>query len=265
MNTTRREGLTLNTVKSVVEHFLLLPDGGLVIEILFAAVIANRLHGDPFWLFLVNPPSGVKTELIRALNDVDDIYPLSNLTAQTFASGYGSKKNKPSLLLRLDGQILTLKDFTTVLTMHRDKRGEILAQLREIYDGHYKKEFGNGKVVDWRGKLGLIAGVTQVIDTYSSVTQTLGERFACYRIKSEAGAAVALRAVTNQGNESEMRQALRGAVASFLSSVDVKQPMTLPSPLVTKIAHLATFCAKARSRTERRAASELKTGEGEKR
>ena len=241
------EHWTLETVKAVVEHYLLLPDGGLVVEILLAAVAANRMNGDPFWLFLVNPPSGVKTELIRALNDVEDVYPLSNLTPQTLASGFEAKKTEPSLLLRLDRHILTLKDFTTVLTMHRDKRGEILAQLREIYDGHYRKEFGNGKVVDWTGKIGLIAGVTQVIDTYHAVNQILGERFVCYRIKSEAGAAVAQRAVNNQGQEQEMRQALRGAVAGFPRTIDTKQAVRLPDPLVIKIAHLATCCATARS------------------
>jgi len=247
MSTNGHEHWTLDKVKAVVAHYLLLPDSGLVIEIECAAVVANRMEGDPLWLFFVNPPSGVKTELIRALNDVEDIYPLSNLTPQTFASGFESKKAEPSLLLRLDHHILTLKDFTTVLTMHRDKRGEILAQLREIYDGHYKKEFGNGKVVDWTGKVGLIAGVTQVIDTYSSVSQVLGERFICYRIKSETGAAVAKRAVKNQGQEHEMRQALRGAIAGFLQTLNTKQTVHLPDALVDKIAHLATFCATARS------------------
>jgi hypothetical protein len=237
---------TLEDVKRVVLYYLLLPDGGLVVEILLAAVVANRMNGDPLWLFLVNPPSGVKTELIRSLNGVDDVYPLSNLTPQTFASGFESKKTEPSLLLRLDRHILTLKDFTTVLTMHREKHGEILAQLREIYDGHYRKEFGNGKV-DWTGKIGLIAGVTQVIDTYSSVSQVLGERFLSYRVKSESGAAVAQRAVENQGKEQEMRQALRGAVAGFLGGIHVRDEVGLSRPMMTRIAYLATFCATARS------------------
>ena len=247
MNSNGKENWTLDTVKTVVQQFLLLPDSALVIEVLLSAVVANRMDGDPLWLFLVNPPSGVKTELIRALNDVKYIYPLSNLTPQTFASGFESKSKEPSLLLRLDGQILTLKDFTTVLTMHRDKRGEILAQLREIYDGHYKKEFGNGKIVDWTGKIGLIAGVTQVIDTYSSVSQVLGERFINFRVRSQRGAAVAERAITNQGNEKEMRQALRGAIAGFLRGVDMQSLVSLSSDLVSRIANLATFCTTARS------------------
>jgi hypothetical protein len=248
MNANGYDALTLANVKRIVKHFLILPDDALVVDVLLSAVIANRVHGDPFWLFIVNPPSGVKTELIRALNDVPDVYPLSNLTPQTFASGYENKKKaEPSLLLKLDRHILTLKDFTTVLTLHKDKRGEILAQLREIYDGHYRKEFGNGKVVDWTGKIGLIAGVTQVIDTYSSVSQVLGERFVNFRIRSESGAAVAKRAVDNQGSEDDMRKALRGAVSGFLRSVDVQQQVTLPEALVEKIAHLATFTATARS------------------
>lgn len=223
-----KEHWTLDDVKTVVNQYLLLPDASLVIEVVLSAAIANRMDGDPFWLFIVNPPSGVKTELIRALNDVEYVYPLSNLTPQTFASGFESKQKEPSLLMRLDGRILTLKDFTTVLTMHRDKRGEILAQLREIYDGHYKKEFGNGKVVDWSGKIGLIAGVTQIIDTYSSVSQVLGERFVNFRIRSQGGAAVAARAITNQGNEKEMRAALRGAVAGFLHDLDTTHKCLFP-------------------------------------
>src|SRR5262245_25451753 len=222
MNANGQGVWTFEDVKKIIDKYLLLPDGGLVVEVLLSAVIANRMTGDPFWLFLVNPPSGVKTELIRALNAVDDIHPLSDLTPQTFASGFDSKKTQPSLLLRLNNHILTLKDFTTILTMHRDKRGEILAQLREIYDGHYKKEFGNGKTVDWTGKLGLIAGVTQVIDTYSSVSQVLGERFVYFRVKSEPGVSVAKRAVDNQGAEETMRKALRGAIAGFLKALDTK-------------------------------------------
>jgi hypothetical protein len=99
----------LEDVKRVVQHYLLLPDGGLVVEILLAAVVANRMDGDPLWLFLVNPPSGVKTELIRSLNGVEDVYPLSNLTPQTFASGFEAKKVEPSLLLRLDRHMSVLE------------------------------------------------------------------------------------------------------------------------------------------------------------
>jgi len=38
--------------------------------------------------------------------------------------------------------MLLFKDFTTVLEKQKDERREIIAQLREIYDGFYSKKFG---------------------------------------------------------------------------------------------------------------------------
>jgi hypothetical protein len=36
--------------------------------------------------------------------------------------------------------------------MYREKRAEILAQLREIYDGQFSKEWGNGKSFSGAGR-----------------------------------------------------------------------------------------------------------------
>jgi hypothetical protein len=121
----------------------------LSLHITLAAVAANLAEGDPFWLLLVAPPGSMKTEIIRALGGCPWAYPLSSLTAQTFASGYQTKGDEPSLLMRLDRKILTLKDFTSVLTMHRDARQIVLGQLREVYDGAYKKGSATGR--SWTG------------------------------------------------------------------------------------------------------------------
>ena len=82
-----------------------------VIRVVMAAVVANRLSGDALWFFLITCPSGLKTELINSLSGLPDIHPLSDLTAQTFASGMKTKGPDPSLLSKLKyGAILTLKD-----------------------------------------------------------------------------------------------------------------------------------------------------------
>jgi hypothetical protein len=237
--------MTLPELVTVFSKWLRLNDGE-PLHVILGAVAANLLDGDPLWLFAVAPPGSLKTELIRSLNGVPSVYPLSNLTPQTFASGFQTKGVEPSLLLKLDRRILSLKDFTTVLTMHRDKRGEILAQLREIYDGYYRKEFGNGKVVDWVGKLGLIAGVTPVIDTYYSVSQILGERFLLYRLTPADEVAVATRAMEQQGLEDVMRQELRDAVAAFFANV-VPLRVEIPGAIAGRLAALAAFIARARS------------------
>jgi hypothetical protein len=218
-----------------------------LIDIALAVLVANRMDADPLWLFLVAPPSSGKTEIIRSLSDVPDVFLLSALTPQTFASGFERKGVETSLLPKIAGKTVVMKDFTTVLTMHRDARGEILAQLREIYDGQFSKQWGNGKALDWSGKVGLLAGVTGVIDREYALGAILGERFLMYRVKSAPARTLAHRAI-EQGNgwEQDQRQELRRVVADYINTRLPVAPPT-PEPIVGGIAALAEFTARARS------------------
>lgn len=240
-------GVSFSDVENTINKWLFLEDKG-VIKTVIGTVIANRLPGDPVWLFLVSSSGGAKTELIRGLNKVDFIYHLSELTPQTFVSGDKGNK-KASLLLRLPIEtILTLKDFTTILSMHRDNKQAILSQLREIYDGYYRKEFGTGESVTWQGKLGFIAGVTPILDTHYSVSQVLGERFVQYKLKHNDEITLVKKAINNRGKEAEMREEISGVVANFLNPLKI--PPTLPTPpeeLKERINYLSIFCVRARS------------------
>ncbi len=130
----KRSAISYADLEQVVSRWLLIKDRGLL-RVLLASVVANKLQGDPVWLFIVAAPGGTKTELIRGLNKIEGVYPISDLTPQTFLSGERGKTG--SLLLRLPyGTLLTYKDFTTVISMHRDKQQAIISQLREIFDGY---------------------------------------------------------------------------------------------------------------------------------
>ena len=213
---------TLTDVEATFSKWLLIHDPkGL--HVVLAAVAAHRAGGDGVWQFVVDAPGSGKTETIRSLNGLHDVVPLSSLTPSTFASGLkvSDATKDPSLLLRLpERPIITLKDFTTVLSMNRDSRQEILAQLRELADGYYVKEFGNGKTVSWQGTMCFIAGVTPIIDTHWAVNQTLGERFVQARPQAPDPLRVAERSMLNVGREQEMRGELQAAVSGFLSNLD---------------------------------------------
>ena len=109
-----------------------------------------------------------------------------------------------------------LKDFTTVLSLHRDARSEILGALREIYDGEFSKDFGNGQSVSWSGRLGFLAGVTPVIDRHHQVLAVLGQRFLMLRLPPEDRDAITLRALAMRGREAEIRADLREAMGAFI-------------------------------------------------
>jgi len=237
---------TLPDVEAAYRKWLFLPDlAGL--HFALAVVAGHRLGGDPLWGFIVGPPSSAKTEIIRSLEGVRGVFPLSELTARTFASGLEAGGREPSLLPRLKDNILTLKDFTTVLTMHRDERQGVLGQLREIYDGRFDKTWGTGKELHWTGRLGLLAGVTCVIDTQYSVHQTLGERFVLFRMDQPDRRRISLAALRGRGHEEAMRQELKEVVARFLASLDYQNPPTLPPIFEERLAALADFVSRARS------------------
>jgi hypothetical protein len=218
-----------------------------LIDIVLAAVIANRMLADPLWIFLVGPPSSGKTEVINSLRDVPDVFPLSSLTRSTFASGFEKKGVETSLLPRITDRIVTLKDFGTVLSLYHEARSEILAQLREIYDGSFSKEWGNGKSLNWTGRIGLVAGVTGVIDREYALGAILGERFLMYRVKGAPARVLARRAIDQASTwQQEQRQNLRAIVAAYLWALEpVPPPMS--EPMKGGITALADFTARARS------------------
>jgi len=239
-------------IENKVKGWLTLTDLS-VLKVILATVVTNYYPGDPLWLFIIAPPSTLKTELLRGLRKSPRIYTISSLTPQTLVSGFKDKRDM-SLLPKLNNQILILKDFTTVLTINRDSRQEILAQLREIYDGQYKKAFGTGKVVDWNGKVGVIAGVTPIIDTHYAMYQVLGERFIQYRVTAEDPIASASRAIDNNGEEDGMREDIATLIATYLGQFEDSKAwenITTPEETKHKILNLSAFCVVARSSVER--------------
>lgn len=173
-------------VRRAAGNLLALSDPGAV-DVVLATLIANESEGDPLWMVLVSPPSNGKTELLTAASHAPNTHALSTLTKRTLISGQKADESddrEPSLLERLKGKTLILKDFTTILTLHRDDRSEILGVLREVYDGRVSKSFGTGKTYIWEGKMGLLAGCTPTIDRHWAVLSSLGERFLFYRLPS---------------------------------------------------------------------------------
>jgi len=241
--------ISLNEVKEAAEGFLLLEDNN-IIDVACAVYVANKFHSDPLWMFLTGPPSSAKTEILRAMDGHDSVTLLSSLTPQTLISGKSIKgKGNQSLLPKLNGNLLIIKDFGTILTMYREARGEIFAQLREVYDGQYSKAFGTGESIEWKGKLGLLAATTPVIDKYMAVNQMLGERFLHYRVGDENAHGVAGCAFRNVFEEEEDRELFRSRMNGFLAQFDADITVDIAeiSDVRERIISLAILCAHARS------------------
>lgn len=181
------------------------------LDVMFGSLFANRIDSDPFWLFLVAPPSGSKSELLMTLSDAPNIYTITSITPHALISGSFGAGVDPSLIPEIIGKTLVVKDFTTILTMPQAARDEIFGILRDAYDGKIEKKFGNSVHRRYSGHFGIVAGVTGVIEMHT--TSSLGERFLKYRLKRigniDTGREIILRAMMNIGKERDMRSELR--------------------------------------------------------
>ncbi len=247
---------TLASVKAVVEKWLYIEDESML-DVMLAGHLANQLPSDPLWLIFIAPPSHTKTELLRAFDGYDQAYLISNLTPSTLVSGLKPKSNTPdpSLIYKIDGKTLILKDFTTVLSMRSENQHEILSQLREVYDGQYTKAFGNGKVINWNGKVGFLAACTPVYDKHYGVIGTLGDRFLLYRSEIKDNRKMGMQAQKMVGQEERMREEIKNSVHKFLDhfkNLDWGNVVFQHDESVNKmIVDLASFSAYARCPVDR--------------
>jgi hypothetical protein len=230
------------------------------IRIVLGAIQAHRLNlGDPAWLFVVAPPGSGKTTMsIMGACGLPDVQVLGDFTENTFLSGfYGHPQ--PGMLEKLGhavqedqtytnsgNAVLMAKDFTTVLSMRREKRAAILGQLREIHDGQFRRDFGTGVTKIWRGRVTIIAAVTPVLDRYYSIFSVLGERFMQLRWHRPASEEAGEWAIRQQGNEAQLQSEMKRVIGRVLEAATKTAP-SLPDSMRGRIASLAEIVAVGRT------------------
>jgi len=222
------------------------------LPLLVATIQANRLNLEPIWLMLVAGSSGGKTEMISMFDEMPNIHSISDLTTNSFASGFKAAHGKSASLLHHIGPqgIISFKDFTSILQKSQEARQEIMKQLREIYDGSYVKHTGTGETVTWKGNIGAIAGSTEAIYNYTADMSSMGERFIMYTMHAPDRREVALRAMDNAPHIKYARTHLKECTKAFMDRIKNRVDpgaLQLSNDLKSELIDVADFSAKARS------------------
>jgi hypothetical protein len=212
------------TIDEVVKTFTkwLKLDSTTVIYAVLGATAANLLQGDPVWLGIIAAPSSAKTEILNSISKLPFIRMAATLTPPGLLSGTSKRQKRKEAtggLLREIGEfgILVFKDFTTVLAMRPDSKAEILAALREIYDGSWRRNLGTdgGITLEWQGKCGFLFACTQEYDRHYGVISSLGDRFLLSRMKTDDGNLLK-KSLSHTGAETvQMRKELAAAVTGL--------------------------------------------------
>lgn len=154
----------LKDIKDKYKEVFLIEDD-MILDVVCAIAIATKLKSDPLWLLIVGGSSSGKSELIGILGKVPFNHPISSMTENTFLSNMRTSDGREASLLHRIGVngMITMKDYTSILSMRSEKRDLIVSQMREIYDGKLDKEAGNGNPQHWEGKINWIGAVTDSV------------------------------------------------------------------------------------------------------
>jgi|JI10StandDraft_1071094.scaffolds.fasta_scaffold00467_2 hypothetical protein len=247
---------SLEKVEETFRKWLFL-DNTDALRIMLACVVSQQIDGSPIWVFLVAPPGGSKTEHLNSLSTVAHVMMTSSLTPHSLISGANFKSNEdPSLIPQLDGKVLVIKDFTAIIGMRDADKEEIFAILRDAYDGHCGKVFGNGIQRKYDSRFTILGAVTPRIYDLGSNHAALGERFLKFTLGDNldhvAEEDIIRRAITNINRETSMRAELADVVNAFLTqTVKTDVVPTIPEEIMKLIINLARFGARMRGTVSR--------------
>jgi hypothetical protein len=245
---------TLTDTIAVFRRWLSLGDPSPVYAVA-ATLVANRAPGDPVWLLLVCAPSTGKTEILSAATRLPWVIPAAKVTEASLLSGTSKRERTTGAtggLLRQVGDfgVLLCKDFTSVLAQNKDARAEAMAGLREVYDGEWHRPVGTdgGRVLTWRGKCGLIGGVTPALDQYGQVLSSLGDRFLLLRLPDANVDDFGAAALRHGEQEHQMRHELREALAGLVEHADKAHVnRALDAEERRRLIRLAAYTARTRT------------------
>jgi hypothetical protein len=198
------------------------------LDAMLAAAAVERLDGDPVWLLIISGSGNAKTETVQALSGIGATV-VSTITSEGALLSATSKRERAKdatggLLQEIgDRGVLVVKDVTSILSMNRDLRAQVLGAFREIHDGSWVRKVGTdgGRSLPWSGRIAVIGAVTTAWDQAHAVIASMGDRFVLVRVDSTTGRQAAGRkAIGNTGVEERMRAELAAAVAGVLAGME---------------------------------------------
>src|ERR1051325_4619002 len=231
------------------------------------------LNGDPSWLFIQGPPSSGKTAIsIVAGKAIKSIKSIDDLTSNTFLSGfYGhdapgileslGEPDNPQVKVGKDwythaNGLLTWADWTVILATAQAERDAIYGQRRRIYDGELAKNTGTGIRKSWKGKITILAAVTDAIEHEQHARASMGDRFMTVRWP-RADWMAAKMALDQQGQEEMIKSQLHAVCENLFKVGGGIQLPVLTDAQKTILACMADLTAWCRTPVLRKGMGEL--------
>lgn len=115
---------------------------------MLATITSTMSIGSQLWVTIISPPSTGKSVLCEAVSCAEK-WVIAKSTLTGFYSGYGEADTDYSLISRLAGKTLVIKDADPILKSAAKE--QILAEARDLYDTVSRPNFKNKKTKDYKG------------------------------------------------------------------------------------------------------------------
>jgi predicted transcriptional regulator len=223
------------------------------LAVMLAIAVSSQLAGSPLWAFIVGPPGSGKTLTLEGFGRYKNAVYRSSIRATELISGWLTEDGTdPSLIPKIQGKTLVLKDYTEVMSMAQMDQEILYGVLRGAYDGRAERFFANGlERVYHHCWFNMIAGVTDDIKAHNRAS--LGERFIRFQWSNSEDCdrsthiTAAIRGIAKQV---ETERYLAGIIAGFLTGINLEESKMPPieSWFETRIVALVQILAHLRAR-----------------
>ncbi len=241
----------LQDIKEEFSKYFIIKDPW-ALEIVLATMLGNQvIERDPIWTIIVGPSSGGKTTLLAPCVGIPRTYFIDDLTEKTLLSGFKVKGKEASLLKQIGSGMMIFSDFTSILAKNPVSRGEILTQLKLVYDGKITKFTGTGGI-PWEGKIGTLCASTPDIYTALENSRSMGERFLYYWLEQPTNEEIMAKQAEitiSSKNITETMQFLYGEYYEAVKQYQEKHEinLTITPDHKKRIRAAAVFCVNGKA------------------
>lgn len=223
------------------------------IDLLLATILSVDSADKNIWILFVGASGIGKSMLTNPIKYID--YPkdesvahlVSDITTNTIVSGQGGKDT--DLAPKLDGKIMYVPDFSTIVGKRSEDQREIFSQLRNLFDGIAKKETGShGQTHEYNPDVSFIGNVTPAIHSKNLIHQSMGTRFLYYEIRDFKEKDV-MEKIWNGGkkNENEKSKEIAKIIENFIREVELRNTDKIPRSVKDEVEKVSKWTAKMRA------------------
>jgi DNA-binding MarR family transcriptional regulator len=245
------------------------------LAVTMAVAISSRIKGPLLWTYLIAPSGGGKSTICEATS-ADRLHVKRVNSFTGLHSGYktgDTERPDVSLISKLQGKILVIPDFTSILALSPQMQEKIYGELRNIYDGVSSMHYGNDLDREYtKITFPIVAGVTHEI--HGLRKSALGERFLKVDMTdTHQSDNIVMRTIMNVANSaassladnevSELNPFMReikshtlGFMQHLFKKVAGGVKVSLPPWFAKKLAALAAIVAAARGEPKRQTGSD---------